>query len=154
MSRQKPGIVQGDDCGHGPTEPRQFPEVEVIAVEVVQMQHIRIERRLLQQVPCAREIEIFMPGPPGPESPGRCQAWKPSLGHPLRPTDATGEMIQPSRRGHPEPSPRRPVGVMLDQSHPGEFACATADKHCRLMPTGEKGIMKSQANAGSPAAPS
>ena len=93
MPCQQPCIVEGNNRGHSSAEARQLPEVEVIPVKVMQMQHVWQERSLLQQVPRTWESEIFMPRPPGPEPRGRGQPRKPAFRKARDPPSATGVSV-------------------------------------------------------------
>jgi hypothetical protein len=60
MTRKEPHVVESQDRGELPGQPGKRPEVEVAAVQIMEMQDVGLERKPVQQVPRGRVFEILV----------------------------------------------------------------------------------------------
>jgi hypothetical protein len=104
MPAEQPRIVKRQDGRHLPVEPLQRSQVEIAAVEVVAVNHVRSGRREIEEVVRSRELEVFPSADLFHEG-----AW-------MRGKSARSAQPSPARAGRPA---RHPVESLLKRRIPG-----------------------------------
>jgi hypothetical protein len=104
MPAEQPRIVKRQDGRHLPVEPLQRSQVEIAAVEVVAVNHVRSGRREIEEVVRSRELEVFPSADLFHEG-----AW-------MRGKSERSAQPSPARAGRPA---RHPVESLLKRRIPG-----------------------------------